>query len=84
MAATVALLSRAQQPLVLLGRAVASAVMEALGVSPQRPSETLTLGDTALLQMNMREAAAYFNVARDVIAQRTRQPVVDTQSMSLW
>lgn len=58
----------------LLGRAVASAIMAALGVTPEKPNQPLPLGDVKLLSMNMGEAASYFSVARTVIAQRERKP----------
>jgi DNA (cytosine-5)-methyltransferase 1 len=57
----------------LLGRAVASFVMHALGGHPVKPKEMLKLGNPKLLKMNMGQAAEYFSVARDVIAQRTRK-----------
>lgn len=58
----------------LLGRAVASTIITALGQTPVKPAESINLGDEALLSMNMGEAAAYFSVARNVIAQRNRKP----------
>jgi DNA (cytosine-5)-methyltransferase 1 len=58
----------------LLGRAVASSVIKALGVKPSKPKRTIRLGDPALLTLNMGQAAAYFSVARNVIAQRARKP----------
>jgi DNA (cytosine-5)-methyltransferase 1 len=58
----------------LLGRAVASSVMAALGLKPSKPKGTMQLGDPTLLTMNMGQAAAYFTVARNVIAQRARKP----------
>lgn len=57
----------------LLGRAVASSVIRALGVIPQKPESKLMLGDPALLTMNMGQAAALFAVAKNVIAQRARK-----------
>jgi DNA (cytosine-5)-methyltransferase 1 len=57
----------------LLGRAVATSVIRALGVEPVKPKGTMKLGDPMLLTMNMGQAAAYFSVARDVIAQRARK-----------
>lgn len=60
----------------LLGRAVASAIMAALGATPEKPGHTLRPGDTKLLSMNMGEAASYFSVARTVIAQRERKQLV--------
>ncbi len=59
----------------LLGRAVASFVMRALGVEPTKPKNNLKLGDPQLLTLNMGQAAAYFSVARTVIAQRERKPL---------
>ncbi|MBB5393924.1 MULTISPECIES: DNA cytosine methyltransferase [unclassified Herbaspirillum] len=66
----------------ILGRAVASSIISALGVQPTRPRSALKLGSTSLLSMNMGEAAAYFAVSRSVIAQRTRK-VSEAQNESL-
>lgn len=49
-----------------LARAVAGAVMAALGLSPTRPTEALDLGDEKLLSMGSTEAAAYFNVQNPI------------------
>lgn len=57
----------------LLGRAVATAVMSALGRTPEKPVRKMRLGEPGLLSMNMGEAAAYFSVSRTVIAQRERK-----------
>jgi len=59
----------------LLGRAIASSIVTALGVTPEKPGQTIRPGDPKLLSMNMGEAAAYFSVARTVIAQRERKPL---------
>jgi len=45
-----------------LARAVAGAVIEAMGVSIARPRRILELGDEALLRMDMTQAAKYWNV----------------------
>ena len=45
-----------------LARAIGASVIEALGVRPQRPGESIRLGDPALLQMGMVDAAAYWGV----------------------
>ena len=45
-----------------LAKAIASSVITALVVKLRNPSETLELGDTALLYMEMSEAARYFGV----------------------
>lgn len=58
----------------LLGRAVATSIIRALGVKPTKPKGAMKLGDPMLLTMNMGQAAAYFSVARNVIAQRARKP----------
>jgi DNA (cytosine-5)-methyltransferase 1 len=63
----------------LLGRAIAAAVVTAMGITPSRPTEALALGDPALLSMNMGEAAEYFSVARTVIAQRTRKEKAENE-----
>jgi DNA (cytosine-5)-methyltransferase 1 len=60
----------------LLGRAVATEIARALGVKPVRPTEAIALGMPSLLTCDMRQAASYFEVARDVIAQRLRKPTV--------
>jgi len=43
-----------------LARAVASSVMAALGAKPVRCSESMQLGDPAILTMGMEEAASHF------------------------
>lgn len=57
----------------LLGRAVATSVIRALGIAPVKPKGSMKLGDPMLLTMNMGQASAYFSVARNVIAQRARK-----------
>jgi DNA (cytosine-5)-methyltransferase 1 len=57
----------------LLGRAVASSIIRALGITPTKPTKKVKLGDYRLLRMNMGEAANYFAVSRNVIAQRARK-----------
>jgi DNA (cytosine-5)-methyltransferase 1 len=56
----------------LLGRAVASSIIDALGVAPVRPTERLAVGDPRLAALNMREAASRYGVAHTVIAPRRR------------
>jgi DNA (cytosine-5)-methyltransferase 1 len=60
----------------LLGRAVASAILQAMQVSPQRPTEMLPLGAVGLLNLKMSGAAQYFGVARDVIPQRLKKTAI--------
>lgn len=45
-----------------LARAMAGSIIKALDFDPDRPQETVPLGDTALLYMEMSEAAEYFGV----------------------
>ncbi|MBN1865892.1 DNA cytosine methyltransferase [Candidatus Sumerlaeota bacterium] len=56
----------------LLGRAIAGAIAEALGVQPRSPSRVVRLGDPALLQMDMGSASMYWGV-RTPIARRDRK-----------
>jgi DNA (cytosine-5)-methyltransferase 1 len=44
-----------------LARAIAGAIVKALGVEPGRPEAPLDLGDPALLYMEMSEAAEHFS-----------------------
>lgn len=59
----------------LLGRAVASRIVRALGIEPTKPSKTVALveRDEELLSFDMSKAASYFGVPPSVIAQRTRK-----------
>jgi DNA (cytosine-5)-methyltransferase 1 len=45
-----------------LARAVATQMIEAIGVARERPGRQISLGDPGLLRMEMSEAAAYFDV----------------------
>ena len=45
-----------------LGRAIATAIIGVLNVKPARSKQPIDLGDTALLYMDMTEAASYFGV----------------------
>ena len=56
----------------LLARAVAAQVMHALECTARKPLMTLATGAPELLRMDMGEAAAYFGVPHNTIAQRTR------------
>ena len=55
-----------------LARAVASAVIQALGIVPKRPSGSVDLGSPELLSMDMGEAAEYWKVPVP-IARRDRK-----------
>lgn len=45
-----------------LARAVATSVIRALGITPQRPRHSLSLGSPSLLAMDMTEAAEFWDV----------------------
>lgn len=49
-----------------LARAVATSVMDALGLVPTRPECLIHLGDPALLKMSMSEAAMFWQVSRPI------------------
>lgn len=56
----------------LLGRAVASMIIESMGVFPCKPSVLVPLEREWLLSMDMTAASRYYRVSGKVIAQRTR------------
>lgn len=45
-----------------LGRAVARAVIQAIGEKPTKPKRVIKLGDESLLRLSMKEAALYWGV----------------------
>lgn len=45
-----------------LARAIAAKIVEALGVTPSRPSESIHLGDPRLLKLDLSQASRYFGV----------------------
>ncbi len=55
-----------------LARAVAKEVIAALRLEVERPKETLSLGNTRLLKMEMADAASHFEVPR-IIGRRDRK-----------
>ena len=55
-----------------LTRAIASQVMQALQIEPQRPRKFQPLGETRLLHLKMTQAAALYNVNKHTIAPRQR------------
>lgn len=57
-----------------LGKAVAGQIILAAGFKPARPGVHLELGDESLLKMEMKNAAAYFEVASP-IATRDRKGI---------
>ena len=71
-----------------LAKAVASQIISALGVTPERPTKALELGAAALLQMRLQEAAAFFGVAnpigrRDMKSGATKRRQADIESERL-
>jgi len=45
-----------------MARAIASSVVAAMGIAPERPFEVLELGDPRLLRLTLSQAAAYFRI----------------------
>lgn len=56
-----------------LARAVGKEVITALGMKPEKPKVPIKTGDESLLEFDMRAAAEFFGVSRNVIAQRKRK-----------
>jgi DNA (cytosine-5)-methyltransferase 1 len=56
----------------LLGRAVASELVRAMGLVVKCPQKTLELGPESLLRMAMGAAAEYYGVSGDVVGKRLR------------
>ncbi len=67
----------------LLGRAVASQIIAALGLTPERPKLVLQTGDVRLLTFQMWHASQHFGVAKNVIAQRTRKQFSDEKTRAI-
>ena len=67
----------------LLGRAVASQIIAALGVTPEKQKLVLQPGKDQLLTFQMWRASQHFGVAKNVIAQRTRKSFIDEQSKTI-
>ncbi|SDY39883.1 DNA cytosine methyltransferase [Nitrosomonas halophila] len=59
----------------MLARAVGAQIMKALKKKPEKPEETLALGDQSLVSISMSDAAAMFGVPSTVIARRQRPSV---------
>jgi DNA (cytosine-5)-methyltransferase 1 len=66
----------------LLGRAIAGEIVKALGVVPLKPEALLQTGNPNLLTFDMGDAAQYFRVPRNTIAQRTRKQ--NSSQLDLW
>jgi DNA (cytosine-5)-methyltransferase 1 len=73
-----------------LARAVASQVMKALGIEPQRPFEHVDLGSTDLLGFTVTKAANYFGIDapatkrdRKSGARKRKQQDIETERLSI-
>lgn len=71
-----------------LARAVASSVVKTLGLKATRPTQTLQLGDTALLRMGMAEAAQFWRVVipigrRDRKSGATKRKQIEIEAQRL-
>jgi DNA (cytosine-5)-methyltransferase 1 len=67
----------------LLGRAVASEIMTALGLAQMKPKLVLQTGSVQLLTFQMWHASQHFGVAKNVIAQRTRKQFNDQRTKAI-
>jgi DNA (cytosine-5)-methyltransferase 1 len=67
----------------LLGRAVASEIMKVLGLIPIKPTKKIDFEGNSLLSLVMSNAADYFDVPRDTIAQRTQKNSSGNASISI-
>lgn len=65
----------------LLGRAVASEIIKALGLKPRKPMALLQSGGVNLLSVGMGTASLYFQVSRNTIAQRIRKQNLNQQNL---
>lgn len=73
-----------------LARSVASQVMKALGIEPNRPFESIDLGSTDLLGFTVTKAAHYFGIDAPVTkrdrksgAKKRKQQDIETERLSL-
>lgn len=56
----------------LLGRAIASQILQSMGIRSYRPTRRLHVSPNGLASYNMRQAAAHFGVDPHAVAPRTR------------
>lgn len=67
----------------LLGRAVATQVVAAMGLEPVKPAESLYQGEESLLHMTVSTASRYFGVSSQVVGRRLRiQDSIATDQLS--
>lgn len=74
-----------------LARAVAAAVIEAMGIIPTRPKAIMELGDVALLEMDLSSASKHWNVERPPSkrdqksgAKKRKQAEIEAERMALF
>lgn len=67
----------------LLGRAVATQIILALGVPPKKPKFALQTADVRLLSFQMWHASQHFGVSKNVIAQRTRKQGINEKTKTI-
>ena len=60
----------------LLAQAVATEIVKALGYTPAGPEKSVALGDPALLELSMAQAAKRYGVPHDVIPKRQRAATI--------
>jgi len=56
----------------LLGRALASMYIEAMGIKVKKPRKKIALGNESHLYSTMSESAKFFNVNPDIVGKRTK------------
>ena len=56
----------------LLARSVGASIVEARGIRPEKPEESIALGDERLLYLDMKQASRHFGVPSDTIGKRLR------------
>ena len=61
----------------LLARAVATSIINALGIIPKKPASIIRLGSEKLLNFTMAEASKYYNVSNTIIGRRDRKEKTD-------
>jgi DNA (cytosine-5)-methyltransferase 1 len=61
----------------LLGRAVASKIIQAMGLKPRPVEDDMPLGQEWLLSMTVSDAARYYGVSNGVVGRRLRPADVD-------
>ena len=68
----------------LLAQAVAEAIVNALDHTPSVPDKLMALGDPALLELSMAQAAERYGVPEDIIPKRQRRTTASTSRADNW